>query len=63
MCMPLHFLSFMWDMLIILAIFFTFEITVNVCRVLKNQLYTDLCILNDTVQFYKLHFTTDAEFV
>ena len=42
-------LSFMWNVLIVLAIFFTFKVTAMVSRVLKNQLYTDICtcILND----------------
>ena len=35
-------LSFMWNMLILLEIFFTFKVTAKVSRVLKNQLFTDL---------------------
>ena len=50
-------LSFVWNMRIVLAIFFTFKVAAKVSRVLKNQLYTDICILNDmfSVKVFTFH--------
>ena len=44
-------LSFMWNMFILLAIFFTIKVTEKVSPVLKSQLYTGLRILNHVFNF------------
>ena len=53
----------MRNMLIVLAIFFTFTVTAKIHRVLKNQFYTDLCIKMIRFQIYYLQFTIKVTFV
>ena len=50
-------------MLVVWAIFFTFKVSAKVIRVLKNQLYTDLCIVMLCFQFYYLFVMIDVEIV
>ena len=48
----------MWNMLTVLAIFFTLKVTAKVCRVLKkNQLYTDICILNNILAVFSIYIS------
>ena len=56
-------LGFMCNKHIVLAIFFTFKVSAKVIRVLKNQLYTDLCIVMLCFQFYYLFVMIDVEIV
>ena len=50
-------LSFMWNMLIVLTILFTFKVTSKDSRVLKYQLYTELCIFKMICFKFEIVFT------